>query len=421
MQRLLLLFTLLYSTVTTNATPTDSVSRWGVTLSGMSSNVVSLDKYQKKWMKKSNNGSVALELFRTAQPTDKDSYAADYNYPSIAIGARYTMNGGVRMHRNKDEDWGLAEEVDYDSHLGNTLSLYGTFYRSIHRSQHWETAYSLSGGAGFNSKWYDKEEAVDNELIGTPVLIYFGAGIHQTYHINNHWAIRGSLEFVHHSNGALYRPNKGSNSLGPSIGVVYQPYNYSDIVNGRQTFTAEPIKKYWYVNIAAGIGAKTLLEDWQKTQFRTPSTDPNYRTEHFTRYAVYSLQADIMYRYARRWASGIGIDYFYEKCGAHIKSLDAEKNITIKHSPFTIALAAKHEVFYHNLSLALGLGYYLHKQMGQYITDNEPRYYERVGLHYAFPSLGGLKVGINVKAHLTKADMTEFVVTYPIRLTQIGR
>ena len=44
------------------------------------------------------------------------------------------------------------------------------------------------------------------------------------------------------------------------------------------------------------------------------------------------------------------------------------------------------------------------------------RYYERIGLHYTLPRTGGIKVGANVKAHLTKADFTELVVTVPISI-----
>ena len=44
------------------------------------------------------------------------------------------------------------------------------------------------------------------------------------------------------------------------------------------------------------------------------------------------------------------------------------------------------------------------------------RYYERIGLHYTFPRLGGLHVGVSLNAHLTKADFTELVVGLPLRL-----
>jgi len=46
----------------------------------------------------------------------------------------------------------------------------------------------------------------------------------------------------------------------------------------------------------------------------------------------------------------------------------------------------------------------------------ETPYYERIGLHYTLPWFNGLMVGVNVKAHKTKADLTEVVVGVPIRL-----
>lgn len=418
MQRVILSFFLLTIGLVTFASPADTLHHWGVSLSGMPSKVVALDKYQRKWMKAGNNGSIALELLHTALPSDSDSFANDFGYPTLAIGLRYTMNGAVRMHRRQDPTWGLAEEVDYDSHLGNTLSLFGSFYRALHRRWHWETSYSLSGGIGFNRKWYNKYDAIDNELIGTPVLIYFGAGVYQTYHFATSWGLRAGFEFVHHSNGALYRPNKGSNSIGPSIGLVYYPY-YKTLVNKRHSFQSLPFKKYWYLNVAAGMGAKTLLEDWLLTQFNTPSTEPDYRTEHFRIYPAYSLQTDVMYRYARRWASGIGIECFYGTYASHIKDLDEQRGIEEKHSPWSVGVAGKHEVFYHNLSLAMAFGFYLYRQMGENARHNESIFYEKIGVHYSFPSLHGLKVGISVKAHETKADLTEVIVTYPIKLYNV--
>lgn len=395
----------------------DTISHWGVTLSGMPSKVVVLDKYQRKWMKKNKNGSIAIEFNHVDLPSEKDSFAKDYSFPSLSIGLRYTMNDKVRMHREQDPSWGLAEEVPYDSHLGNTLSIYGSFTRAIHRTKHWETAYSLSGGFGFNRKWYNKENNIDNELIGTPVLIYFGIGIHQTYRFALKWGIRASLEFVHHSNGALYRPNKGSNTLGPSLGLVYYPY-YDELINEKNSFKVAPFKKYWYMDLVVGAGAKTMLEDWLQTQFNTPKSAPDYRTEYFKRYAAFSFQTNLMYRYARRWASGIGFDVFYGTYAEHIEVLDRANNIDSQCSRWSIGIAGKHEVFYHNLSLAVALGGYLYRKMGENAKINESKIYERIGVHYTFPSLNGLKLGINVKAHITKADFTEFIISYPIRFSK---
>ena len=411
----ILLIAFVYVATQAKAIEKDSIRHWGFTVSVMKSEIIALDKNQRKYLKEKENGSVALELNHINLPSDHDSYAKDFNYPSLSIGLRYTMNNRVRFHRTPDLAWDKIEEVPYDSRLGNTLSLYGTFQRAIHRNKHWETSYSLSGGIGYTNKLYNKDNNIDNDFIGTPILIYFGAGIHQTYRFAREWGVRASLEFVHHSNGALYRPNKGSNCVGPSVGIVYYPY-YETFIREHDSFKSAPFKKFLYLDITAGIGAKTLVEDWQITQFRTPKTDPNYRTGDFKRYATYSLQANLMYRYARRWASGIGIDAFCNTYAPHIEQLERKEGNNIDCKPWSFGIAGKHETFFHNLSVNVALGTYLYRRMGSIDRELGGRIYERIGVNYSFPSLNGLKLGINVKAHTTKADFTELVITYPFRL-----
>lgn len=411
----ILLIAFVYVATQAKAIEKDSIRHWGFTVSVMKSEIIALDKNQRKYLKEKENGSVALELNHINLPSDHDSYAKDFNYPSLSIGLRYTMNNRVRFHRTPDLAWDKIEEVPYDSRLGNTLSLYGTFQRAIHRNKHWETSYSLSGGIGYTNKWYNINNNIDNDFIGTPILIYFGAGIHQTYRFAREWGVRASLEFVHHSNGALYRPNKGSNCVGPSVGIVYYPY-YETFIREHDSFQSAPFKKFLYLDLTAGIGAKTLVEDWQITQFRTPKTDPNYRTGDFKRYATYSLQANLMYRYARRWASGIGIDAFYNTYAPHIEQLEQKEGNNIDCKPWSFGIAGKHETFFHNLSVNVALGTYLYRRMGSIDRELGGRIYERIGVNYSFPTLNGLKLGINVKAHTTKADFTELVITYPFRL-----
>ena len=104
------------------AQQTDSVKRWGVSLSAMKGNVVAADQYVKKWLKRGVNLSVALELLRAPLPKDSDAFAVDYGNPTFAFGLRYTFNNAVRLHREADADWGLLVPVPYESPLGNTLS-----------------------------------------------------------------------------------------------------------------------------------------------------------------------------------------------------------------------------------------------------------------------------------------------------------
>ena len=93
----------------------DSIRHWGFTVSVMKSKVIALDKNQRKYLKEGGNGSVALELNHINLPSDHDSYAKDFDYPSLSIGLRYTMNNRVRFHRTPDLAWDKIEEVPYHS------------------------------------------------------------------------------------------------------------------------------------------------------------------------------------------------------------------------------------------------------------------------------------------------------------------
>ena len=65
----------------------------------------------------------------------------------------------------------------------------------------------------------------------------------------------------------------------------------------------------------------------------------------------------------------------------------------------------------------MSIGWYLYRNMGLKPKALEQPYYERIGLYYTFSNFGNVRLGFNVKAHLTRADYTEMCVSVPIRLT----
>ena len=372
-----------------------------------------MDSYQRKYQRGKRNLSWGLEVVYSSLPADSDAYASDFGYPTLGLGVKYSLNHGVTMHRSPDPAWGMAEEVDYDSHMGNSLSMYGTFARPLLRNRYWEADYTFNFGVGYNRYKYNRQDNIDNELIGSRWLIFFGAGLHATYRIAPDWGIRAGLEYWHLSNGALNRPNKGANFLGPSVALVYRPYY--DTVSPLGAYPIrQPFQKYWLARVTAGVGAKTLNEDWQLTQFNTPPGDKDYRTDRFRLYASYALETDVLYRYARRWASGVGLDLFYGSYSDRVEELDRQAGSDVKHSPWSVGIAVKHEVYYHQLRLAMSLGVYLYRHMGVNAKEVEKPYYERIGVHYAIPRTP-LTIGVNIKAHKTKADLTEVVLSYEWR------
>ena len=395
-------------------TEADSARHWGAALTVMPGRAIAVDEWQKKWQKGTRNWAADLKLTRATLPTDSDAYAIDYGYPTLSGGLRWSFNHGITTHKGIEfwgEDENALKEVGYDSRMGNILSLYGEFARPLVRRRHWEVDYTLDMGIGYSPYIYNKVDAIDNELIGSHLLIFFGAGVHATYHFAHDWGLRLGLDFYHHSNGAVDRPNKGANIVAPSLGIVYQPYYEASVAE--QPKYREPFASYWYLNLSASAGVRSLIEEWQLTQFYTNPGDEDYRTGDFKHYMAYSASADVMWRYARRWATGLGVDVFYGDYDKRVKEISIQRGYDETVSPWSVGIAAKHEAFYHQLSLNVSLGFYLYRKMGTWARELEAPYYERIGLNYSFPRLGGLKIGVNVKAHKTKADLTELLISYP--------
>ena len=410
---ILILLSTLSINVTAEVNDSLSIAKMGIEFRYIPAQTLTLDKEPRIWTKTKDTHSWAAQINVT--PT-KNAYAHDYNYPTFSFGLRYHLNHGTTMHR--DDPWGEAQPVNYTSKLGNFLTLYGTFNRPLYRSKHWQWGYYLGTGIAYTSLKYNQKNDIDNEYIGSHLNIYFNAGLYGQVKIAKEWSVKGGLDFAHHSNGAMARPNKGANYLGPFLGLVYEPQQATSHIAKRNTEATQPFQKYWFTEFTLGLGGKTLLEEWLQTQFNTPQGQPNYRKEYFTYYGAYSFHTHILYRYARRWASGVGVGLFYGEYAHRIARMDKENGHTDeKHSPWSASIEARHEVYYGNVSVRLTLGYYLYRHMGYSANHGlEYPYHEQVGVFYSFPKLKGLTLGFSVNAHATKADFTELQLAIPVRL-----
>lgn len=410
-----ILFLISFLPVALEAAERDTLRRFGAEVYAVPATVLSIDEYQKKFMVKNPTASFCAAITYSALPKDSDDYAADYGYPTFSFGLRYSDHHRVRMHREKDSEWGSYVPVDYESRLGDIITAYASFNRPLLRTRRWEIDYMLSMGVGYSHKKYNNRDDIDNLLIGSRWLVYFGAGAHVTYHFAREWGIRAGIDYYHHSNGGMNMPNKGVNVLGPSIGIVYQPY-YEEVVSHRYDFRPGAFQRYWYLNFSAAAGIKALNEEFQLTQFYSSTESPDYCKNDFRKYVTWSAQADLMYRYARRWASGVGFDVFYGRYTDDVKEMEKNWKQADRYSRWSLGIAAKHEVFYHQWSIAMSIGWYLFRHQGFKPEALEQPYYERVGLYYTFSHLGNLRVGFNVKAHRTRADYTEMCLSIPIVL-----
>ena len=107
MMLITLICSLLLNTVSIDATEVDTLSqessRIGAQLSVLPGSVISVDSYQKSWMRKHHIMAVDARLNYRALPKDSDYYAEDYHYPTLSVGMIYHLNHGVTMHKDPQE------------------------------------------------------------------------------------------------------------------------------------------------------------------------------------------------------------------------------------------------------------------------------------------------------------------------------
>lgn len=393
----------------------DTLPHWGAQLTVNPSVVPTMDREIKELVQRNGALTIGGQLRHVSLPSDGDLYAQDYGYPTFIFGANYNVYNHVNLHRDENADLGKGMPVDYNTALGNSFSFYAGFERAFFRTPRWEADYQFNIGLGLSHRKYNRHTQVDNLMISSNVSIYFGAAFHATYRFAKDWGLKGGIEFNHHSSGTLARPNKGSNTIGPTIGIVYYPY-YEELLKAPQYKKTTEFTPSDYWNFTVNAGLCTLYQDWLKTQFETEPTDPDYRSNDFRHYAVYSLQADYMRRHHRRWASGVGLDLYYLTYMNHIREMDRGNGT--RHCPLSIGISAKHEAFYHNISLAMSFGFYALRLVGKSAGKVEQPFYETIGLKYHFPKLNNIALGAYVRAHAFKADHTGISLSVPIYLNK---
>lgn len=395
------LFFLFSSPLTVRSADIDSINKhFSIHAGTHFGKILKADEYVTDFLKQGSNQIYNIAVGYRSLPSDSNWYASDFNYPVFTAGVVIGDFHRIRMFKE-------ASHVNYQSRMGTVFGLYGAFSRKLFNVGNFSMDYTLENGLAYGSNPYNSVNNVDNELIGSSFVFYFGAGLYVNYLIGGHWELGAGVEFKHFSNGALDRPNKGANSAGIGIKARYyldrQPQHLPKL-------PYRAFNRHFYYNLSVGVAGKTLLDEWLLYYYNTPKEDAKYRTGQYKIYPAATLSADAMFRYARRYGSGIGVDVFYSPYANRIREIDEAAGKDLKHNEWSVGIVLKHEVYYKNLALSMSLGYYITREMGSLSNVDEKPYYERLGLRYYFPKWGNMFVGYHVKAHLTKADLMEFCV-----------
>ncbi len=322
-----------------------------------------------------------LTIGYSTLPTDQSVFAPDYNYPTFGLGVSVADFSRSRMYG--------------ESHIGNIYTLYGYMNRPVVRQRYWSFGYNFEAGLSYASDPYNPVTNPGNYLVGSPIMVYVGFGVDLKCRLTDYLEIGLDMGAKHYSNGRMGMPNKGINILGGGASVCYYfgmpPLDYTKP-------ELPPFAKHFYYHLALGGGGQASLQEWD---IANDQSIPELKQTRFRLYPKASISADVMYRFSRKYGTGIGIDFFYTPHTNRLREwdniLESRSTGNTKYNPLSTGVAINHEVYYGNLAMFAGLGCYVYRQLG--IRDNDSRFYQRAGFRYYFPALNNLFIGYAIKAH----------------------
>ena len=339
-------------------------------------------------------------------PNDGSWYSQAYGYPILNFGFSVARMSNFRFYDQ--------------TKFPDLYSLYGSFERSLLRRKIISLGYLLDFGVTYNPGRYNPIKNPGNDWLSSPVMVYFGAGAFLKFHVGKRWEIGADVMFRHFSNGRLALPNEAINGIGAGIFARYRlkDYDYTEYRNG--TMKKPDFERGMQYVIALGGGVHTCMAEWityvEKTEDPAAKKEANSKLKAHPKF---SISGDFMYRYSRRYATGIGLDVFYSSNMKELKESDiklygAERVAQCPgYSPISIGIAVVQEVYWNNFAIHVAVGAYpyRHKGVNTNLEEKDRErgwHYEKAGFRYYFPKLGNTFLGFAIKSHSIKAEYLEF-------------
>ncbi|MDR1672251.1 MAG: acyloxyacyl hydrolase [Bacteroidales bacterium] len=354
-----------------------------------------LNTYQSEVISNIYSGS----HFRIGWQTDDSDKNPDdnlYRYPYYGFGYYVgNMNRIVLGSGGQNTQSGQNAR----SKFGKPLAAYVFFGIPFYRSKWYQATYDISAGFSYNFNAYDPEENPYNLLIGSKNNAYISFSVGNTFTLPGYSTFNAGFSFQHFSNGSYQKPNKGINLV--SVTAAYQFGLYANREKHYAQFAAirsEPVLE-WYLSFAGGV---RMLD----TGF-----DRNHPHDGKRWFCTTVSSAALVKTGLRRWI-GAGLDFFYFDWGRHVIEYRARQEgreaTTSPLDNMEWGAFLSHEAGYKRLRMIINCGFYLSDRVG----DNpiHPWIYERLGIKYHITKR--LFAGLLVKAHLAKADYTEWTFGY---------
>lgn len=388
---------------------------WSVQVSGNVSHMFHAGPFNKEILHSYGTSFYDVRLkwqsLRNREPADGGtvrgqatpySYERAMGFPVLQVGLLCADYSRVQVYR---------EATPYRSRIGHIWTLFGGLQLDFLRKGPFSMGVDLQHGVGYCEHPFDENTNIDNEVIGSPLSIYIGGGIYARYAPASRWSLSLGADFKHFSNGTLDRPNIGANTLGGTVALHYvvgragggHSHTPKDDARAEsETDREQNGLQGFYVDVVAGLGMKALNDHFTI-----------YHTKDNPVYGFFTTMVAPMYRWHLLHATGVGVDYTYADYVFRLRDYDEQRRLSgYSYSPHIMGLSLRHEVFYHCLSVNVGVGLYAKKQTGHTGATNDSRCYQHVGLRYTPPFASHrLFLGYNVKAHyFSRVDCVQLLV-----------
>lgn len=152
------------------------------------------------------------------QPTNSESWASKYNYPSYGFGF-YS---------------GFLNDAEV---FGNPNALFGFISFPISRPNS-RNAFAIEPSLGLTYKLnpYDSETNPLNDAIGARMAVYFNLNFGFSYKWTRELDLLYGIDISHFSNGSTYKPNSGLNLYGINLGLRYN-YNRRQLIEIKDIYS----------------------------------------------------------------------------------------------------------------------------------------------------------------------------------------
>lgn len=306
------------------------------------------------------------------------------------------------------------------STIGQVFTPYASVERTVLKTRRIEAGLNFIQGIGICTRPYDKQTNPENYFIGGRLSILAAFGAYCDVRIDDNWSVGATAELHHYSNGRLDFPNYGINSFEVGLNAKYNmnPDNKRrDIYAWRKMKNEvdDSFRRHLYTDISVSWMPRNLLCEYLYTWNNLPKDDPRYRTGRFSYHHSFAFDAALMYRYGRKLASGLGVEYIYAPLGDDVQYWENLNGYpTTYQKPHGFSIIAHHEAFYKHIGVHLSVGCYL-KREPQQRNDQISPIFETIGLRYYLPvDNRRLFIGYNIRARATTADCFQFALGYKL-------